>query len=76
MYLNRSAEGWKQCDLHPARQWASSLLVAEENFERECQEKSDRRLKAEDIALYNKAQAVIIISNIIIWNNGVHAYLF
>jgi hypothetical protein len=61
MYLNRSNEAWKECELHPARQWARERLAAAENFERDCEQKSERKKQAAEVVLFNKALAVSFI---------------
>jgi len=43
--------------LDPCRQWAREQLFAEENFTRACEDQSERRRKAEEIQLFNRAQA-------------------
>jgi len=51
-----SKELCRQQLLDPSRQWARERLVAVENYEQECERKSDRRKAAEEIALYHLAQ--------------------
>jgi len=54
----RRDEAWGRCGIDPAREWAKERLVAEENFEKECDIKTKRREVEEDIMLFNKAMVV------------------
>jgi len=57
-YYSYRKEESRRCQLDPARQWAREKLVAAENYEQECQRTSQRREKAEEIAMFNKNQVV------------------
>jgi len=52
-------EGWsrRECGLHIAREWGKERLLCGETFEKECDERTNRRRAAEEDVLYNKAQA-------------------
>ena len=58
-----SQEKCKQMQMDASREWARERLMEMENYNQECDRKNDRRKRAEQISLYNIAQAVSFLTD-------------